>query len=307
MTPPLVDLVVVGSVNADVRAEVRRLPRPGETMLAGADRPEELGGKGANQAVAAAGLGARVAIVAAVGDDDRGGRMIDELGARGVDTSAIVRAPGVSGWAHIVVDPSGENLIVVHPGTNRELSADEVTRAVRALRPRVVLTQLEIPEAAALAALAAGRDVGATTLCNASPSGVPVDLSRLTADVVLVNEHEAAELAGGPTDVGRVLARRGGSTLVVTRGADGVEVWTDGRSHVVPAVPVTEVVDTTGAGDAFAGALAATLAQGCSLDEAVATAVRAGAWAVGRVGTAGLSRAVLEEVPDVRRGHDGRV
>ncbi|MBW0016002.1 MAG: ribokinase [Mycobacterium sp.] len=233
---------VVGSVNLDLTLDVARLPRPGETVLA-SSLTRAPGGKGGNQAVAAARAGARVRFVGAVGDDPAAAQLRAHLRANGVGLDGMIERPGPSGTAIIVVDAAAENTIVVAPGANAclTLSPSVVTDC------DVLLTQLEIPVAAAVAAARQARSAGAVVIVNASPAGRDGDaLAELAAatDVVIANEQEAAEWHWRPTH------------LVVTQGADGARyVGTDGEFQV-PAPAVT-AVDTTGAGDVFAGVLAA--------------------------------------------------
>ncbi|OBK18647.1 ribokinase [Mycobacterium asiaticum] len=236
-------VVVVGSVNLDVTLDVAKLPRPGETVLA-SSLTHAPGGKGANQAVAAARAGARVQFVGAVGEDAAADQLLAHLLSAGVGLDGVVRQPGPSGTAVIVVDAGAENTIVVAPGANRHLT----------LTPDVfddcdvLLTQLEIPVTTALAAARQAKRAGAVVMLNASPAGSDADaLAELAGvtDVVVANEHEVTEW------------RWQAPHLVVTLGASGARyVGVDGEFEV-PA-PGVAAVDTTGAGDVFAGALAAS-------------------------------------------------
>ena len=253
-------VTVVGSMNIDTTVRVVSHPRPGETVL-GRSAPSAPGGKGANQAVAAAATGAATALVAVVGTDPAGQAYRDALAEHGVDVSHVARSAVLpSGRAFITVSDDGENSIVVVPGANDELDSDLVAAALDP-RPRVLLTQLESPPHVVEAALTMARDRGIRSVLNASPV-VPeaAALARL-ADVVAVNEHERDQL-GDLADVCTTLGARGAT-------------W--GRATVQP--PPVAVVDTTGAGDAFAGALAGRLALGDARQEALAEAVRAGALA----------------------------
>jgi ribokinase len=237
---------VVGSVNMDLTFNVDALPRPGETVLA-ASLTNAPGGKGGNQAVAAARAGARVQFVGAVGDDPAGEQLRAHLRANGVGLDGIVELKGPSGTAIIVVDAGGENTIVVAPGANGRLTPDAWAMPAVLGECEVLLIQLEIPVATAVAAARAARSAGAVVIVNASPGGQ--DQATLTelaaaADVVIVNEAEAAGWSWEPAH------------LVVTLGARGARyVGTDGE-FAVPA-PAVKAVDTTGAGDVFAGVLAA--------------------------------------------------
>jgi ribokinase len=237
---------VVGSVNLDQSFTVQALPRPGETVLASSSSAAP-GGKGGNQAVAAARAGASVDIVAALGDDPAAAVLRAHLRDNGVGLGGVVTVPGPSGAAAIVVDSHAENSIVVAPGANAHLSmASAEVRSVVAAAD-VVLLQLEIPMETALAAARLGRDGGALVVVNASPAGAsPEALEALAVmvDVVVLNDDESRQWHWPVPH------------LVITRGADGAtHVGPDGRCDV--AAPAVEAVDTTGAGDVFAGVLAA--------------------------------------------------
>jgi ribokinase len=284
-------VVVVGSINEDVVLHLSRNIRPGETVTA--KRIERLpGGKGANQAVAAAAAGAGVTMIGAVGDDTGGIRMIEDLRRRGVNTEPVRTAKGVStGTAYITVTPDGENTIVLDPGANALMDSAAVEEAWAALpTARVLLSLLEIPLGAVTAAVRLAADTGVRPVVTLAPAQ-PVPAELLSGlDPILVNEHEAAFLlqadnlgddAGGAA---RELLRLGPASAVITLGAAGAAVADSSGIRLLPAVPVERVVDTTGAGDAFAGALAAALAQGGDLDAAVGAGLRAGAKAVGRSG-----------------------
>lgn len=287
-------VVVVGSANADLAVRVPRLPLPGETVL-GSDLATLAGGKGANQAVAAHRLGADTVLVAAVGDDRFGDDVRASLTREGLPSDHLVRVGGVAtGVALIVVDVVGENTVVVAPGAN-ELLDEHALRGVPAvLDPDAVLVlQLEIPLAACLAAARDARRAGARVVLNAAPLPEAVD-ARLAdllreVDVLVVNEGEAARLGGHtgePVDwlaAAAGLCDLGPKTCVVTLGARGA-VRADAAESVAHAAFSVDAVDTTGAGDAFCGALAAALAAGTSLDQAVRRACAAGAVATTRMG-----------------------
>jgi len=264
-------VIVVGSLNVDLVTHVERIPRPGETLL-GEGLERLAGGKGANQAVAAREAGAEVVMVGAVGDDDAGRSYAKRLRRLGIGAALDV-VDGPSGHAMITVDEAGENAIVVIPGANARLAAGALA-AVEDVGPGdVVLVQLEIPltTVAAVARRASGR--GARVVINCAPYAVlPPDVVAL-ADPVVVNESEAALLADGDQVPG---------SLLVTFGAAGA-MW-DGERVEGVAVPGHKVVDTTGAGDAFCGALASALAAGADRSAALRRAVEAGARAVQRVG-----------------------
>ncbi|MCV7224222.1 PfkB family carbohydrate kinase [Mycolicibacterium elephantis] len=237
---------VVGSVNLDHTFVVNALPRPGQTVLASATATAP-GGKGGNQAVAAARAGAEVQLVAALGTDAAAAQLRAHLEANEVGLAGVVTLPGPSGSAVIVVDNTAENTIVVAPGANAHLSVhDADVRAVIA-DSDVVLMQLEIPVGAAVDAAEVARAAGAVVIVNASPAGAPphalLALSQL-ADVVVVNESEAGHWHWPVPH------------LVITRGSRGASYLGDDERFDVRA-PAVDAVDTTGAGDVFAGVLAA--------------------------------------------------
>ncbi len=265
------DVAVIGSVNLDLVATTARLPGPGETV-SGTSYAEHAGGKGLNQAIAAARSGALVALVAAVGDDAAGTTLRSLAADDGIDVTAVsVVAGEATGRALITVDEHAENSIVVVPGANARLRAEAAPRA------RVVIAQLEVPIDEVITAFRHARREGGTTVLNPAPAQVLPDELVQLCDIVVPNEHEA-ELIGGVSalldrGVSAVVTTRGGAGVVVTASIDGVvDTWNE------PAVAVTPV-DTTGAGDAFCGALAARLAAGDELRDAVRYAAAAGALA----------------------------
>jgi len=256
---------VVGSVNMDMGFDVDALPHPGETVLASTARSTP-GGKGANQAVAAARAGAQVQFVGAVGDDSAAATLREHLTANGVGADGLITSPGPSGSAVVVVDAAGENFIVVAPGANGHLTMDSAVMRVVA-DCDVLLLQLEIPVTTATAAAREAHAAGATVIVNASPSGAdPHELAALAelTDVVVVNEAEAAHWDWPVPH------------RVITRGADGASYTGDGTEFTAKP-PAVQVVDTSGAGDVFAGVLAASWASGH--DRALRRACAAGALA----------------------------
>ncbi|WP_028635750.1 ribokinase [Nocardioides sp. URHA0032] len=286
----LVDVVVVGSVNRDYVCRVAVLPAPGETVLGG-EASVGSGGKGGNQAVAASLLGARTAIVARVGRDDDGRALAKDLADAWVDTTELVATSVRTGLAFVMVDATGENSIVVAPGANELLEAATTSRAVGELLSvgGVLVTQAEIPPPAFEAAIMAAEEVGARAVVNLAPyRPVPEDVLAL-CDPLVVNESEASGLLGrevrGVDEARAAAAEIAGRcrSVVVTVGADGAVV---GRGSAVDHVlaEAADVVDTTGAGDAFTGALAAALSAGTDLVESVRIGVRAGTYAVARPG-----------------------
>lgn len=295
-------MIVVGSLNLDLVVGLERMPDPGETVM-GTGLERHPGGKGLNQAVAAARLGAQVAMIGAVGSDDAGAWLRQVAAAEGIDVSRVATVEGPSGTALIEVDSRGQNRIVVVPGANDVVDADHVTASIRALarqhQPAVVLTQGEIPLGAIEAALVAGKEAGATTILNPAPAR---DYPMLgLADVVVPNEHEAAQITGidcgttvDATEAARTLVDRGTRTAIITRGARG-SIWSTGSAGgTVGAFRVT-AIDTVAAGDAYCGGLAAAFAAGEPLTEAMRRASAAGALAASRPGAV-PSLPALEEL-----------
>ena len=285
---------VVGSINQDFVLSVERRPAPGETVT-DARLATHNGGKGANQAATAAILGASVAFLGRVGDEGFGGPLVRSLADKGVDTSLVQEVPGSStGTAFITVTPDGENAITVAPGANRRLSAKNVDDASQPIgEAKVLVAQMEIPPHVVVHAVEVAAESGTRALVNlAPPFEVPRELLE-KLDPLVLNEHEAAFLLGervegidGALSAAPELLSLGPRSVVVTVGEDGA-VFSDGESARHHAAPTVEVVDTTGAGDAFVGALAAKLASDASLEDAVAYAVRAGAAAVTKEGAQG--------------------
>lgn len=288
-------IAVVGSINMDMVAHARRLPRPGETLL-GEDFQMAPGGKGANQAVAAARLGAQVNFVSRVGTRVHGRALIAALRAEGVDaTHTIEDEAALPGIAVIMVGrEGGENSIVYIPGSNAQLAPADIREASAALQQaQVVVAQLEVPQPAVLEAFRLAQAAGVRTILNAAPAhAVDPELLALT-DCLVLNETEAAQLAGlpetgdSPESLARaavgVLLGRGLRCVLVTLGAQGVLVADAAGLRLVPARRV-QAVDTVGAGDTFVGGVATAWAEGRSLDEAVRLGQAAAAIAVSRVG-----------------------
>lgn len=261
-------VVVVGSANVDLVGTAPRHPLPGETLI-GSDFHEYPGGKGLNQAVAAARAGSRTAFICAVGDDDAGRFLHSIASGEGLDLAGVHISPNEpTGRALIVVDDAGENSIIVVPGSNALCPP-----ATKIGPSDVVLAQLEVPISTVTNSFAAAREAGAMTILNPAPAGeLSTELLAL-CDIVIPNEHEI-ELLGG---VSR-LQEAGVDTVIVTKGAAGVDIHHQGLNQRLPSFQVTPV-DTTGAGDAFCGALAASLAAGRELDDACLRALAGGALA----------------------------
>jgi ribokinase len=286
-------IAVVGSINTDLVVYTLRLPRPGETALGG-DLQTFGGGKGANQAVAAARLGATVRMIGRVGDDDFGRVGIANLARHRVDVEGVLTTEGApSGVALIVVDERGENLIALAPGANLRLTAADVERAWNGMSGcSILLLQLEVPLEANVRAAELGRAAKMTVILNPAPAPrTPLPAGLLGAvDVVVPNESEAATLTGvavadpGSAErAGRELLAMGPPAAIVTLGPRGARLITrDGAEHV-PAVPLA-AVDTTAAGDAFCGGLAFALARGDGLSEAARYAAHVAALSVTRRG-----------------------
>ncbi|MGY0024161.1 ribokinase [Streptomyces sp. cg35] len=284
------DLLVVGSANADLVVGVERRPGAGETVL-GSDLVVHPGGKGANQAVAAAKLGARTALLARVGDDGHGTLLRESMESAGVDTSGVLVGGAPTGVALITVDPSGDNSIVVSPGANGRLTPGDVRAAGELFAgAKVVSVMLEIP-LETVAEVARGLAEGARLVLNPSPPAPLPDEVLAVCDPLIVNEHEARVVLGSQADGdpgdredwARALLALGPRSVVITLGSEGALVADASGSSRVASVKV-KAVDTTGAGDAFTAALAWRLGTGESLAEAAAYAARVGAAAVTKEG-----------------------
>ncbi|MBM7075149.1 ribokinase [Micromonospora humida] len=284
----MTDIVVVGSLNVDVVVPLHELPAPGQTVLGAADHRRAGGGKGANQAVAAARLGRRVAMVGAVGIDADGDWLLGLIAAEGVATEAVLRAPRPTGQAIVLVTADGDSTIAVSSGANMWLAAEHLGPLRDLLgSARAVLLQQEVDAAVVAEAV---RLAEGLVVLNPAPAR-PVDPATLArVDVLVPNRGELAALAGAPpTDAGvdglaamaRSLGTRG--PVVVTLGGDGALVVTTDRQWLIPAERV-DAVDATGAGDTFCAALADALLDGAAIDEAARWASRAAAVTVTRPG-----------------------
>jgi ribokinase len=288
--PPKV--VVVGSLNLDYIATVRRLPVPGETVPA-RKLVRRFGGKGANQAVAAARHGARVSLIGCVGEDDAGRSYRRRLRGERIDTGGLsTTARALTGTALIAVDDSAENLIVVAPGANGCLTAAAVRNQRRRIEAAdVLLLQFEVPMAALIEACRLANQAGISVALNPSPLREGFPWGRRRVDTLIVNEGEAAAIFGLPLKRlaahkvawRAALARKGVERLFVTQGAGPTICLTRSQYVEVPALRV-RAVDTVGAGDAFAGALVTRLAERADLAKAVRCANCAGALATLRSG-----------------------
>ena len=306
-------VAVVGSLNMDLVVRAARLPHPGET-LAGQAFAQVAGGKGGNQAVAAARLGAQVAMIGCVGADPNGAQLRAGLEAEGIDCGALQTSQTAStGVALIVVDDSSQNAIVFVAGSNGELTPETIASHEAVLAAAaVVICQLETPPDAVRATLAAARRLGKIMILNPAPATGPLPADWLPLiDYLIPNELEAATLTGlpvrTPDDAARAAAalrQAGARNVLVTLGAQGVQAALDGATpgaadhagdpvHSAPhsvlhsvhyPAPQVKAVDTTAAGDTFIGALAAQLAQGAAIDPAIRFAQQAAALSVTRAG-----------------------
>lgn len=282
----MTQVIVVGSSNTDMIVRADRLPSPGETVLGG-DLVMAPGGKGANQAVAAARVGADVTFVARVGRDSFGEATLENLRHEGIDTRFVIQdADAPSGVALIIVGPGGQNIIAVAPGANSRLTPSDVHAAKAAfVGTRVVLLQLETPMETVIAAAKAGRAAGATVILNPAPAQSLPDELYSTIDILTPNEPEAALLSGqtSPEAAAHTLLQRGMNTVIVTLGEVGVLIASPEGVRRAPGFKV-KAVDTTAAGDAFNGGLAAALARGELLEPAVRYAQAVAAISVTRLG-----------------------
>ncbi|HRQ00905.1 MAG TPA: ribokinase [Terrimesophilobacter sp.] len=273
-------IVMVGSANMDIVLGVERIPAPGETVLA-TSLAKHPGGKGLNQAVAAARAGATTTMIGAVGTDENGNELETVMTEAGIDARMLRHVAEPTGTAMISVDTTGENAIIVASGANATITTltDNELDAVRGAT--VLLMQLELPISAVTQAARAARSAGGTVMLNAAPAlEVPDELID-ALDYLIVNEHEATVLSGEAdlSDASRSLADRV-NRLVVTLGTQGSELWDAGKLiATVPARRVT-AVDTTGAGDTFCGAFAAAISQGRDFESAARFATAAAALSV---------------------------
>ncbi|MFM0050098.1 ribokinase [Caballeronia grimmiae] len=287
-------VTVVGSLNMDLVARAPRLPLPGET-LAGHAFAQVPGGKGGNQAVAAARLGAQVAMIGCVGNDTNGATLKSSLEAEGIDCTALATSEHApTGVALIIVDDASQNAIVIVAGSNAEVTPERIGAQEDMLaQADVIVCQLETPAETVRAALAAGRRLGRTTILNPAPaaSALPADWFPLV-DYLIPNELEAGTLTGAPISTpddarraAHALKAKGARNVIVTLGGQGVYALLDGDDdgRHLPS-PKVEAVDTTAAGDTFIGGFAAELARGSAVADAIAFGQRAAALAVTREG-----------------------
>jgi ribokinase len=289
-------VVVVGSINVDLVVATPRLPHRAETVLGG-EFARHLGGKGANQAVAAARAGASVTFIGAVGRDTDGDESVAALQAEGIDVTRIRRVNAPTGVALIAVAPDGENQIVVAPGANALVAAEDASLFADDARSGVLLACLEVPMEAVIAAMSATRRIGLVPIVNPAPAQQLPPEVLAAGPILTPNEDELLELTG-EADVDAAVASlldAGARAVIVTRGAAGA-ILADGSRRLPFAGRVVDAVDATGAGDTFSGVLAAWLAQGQTLEIATEAANTAAGLSVTRAGARGgmPSRAAIE-------------
>lgn len=285
-------IVVVGSLNMDLVLQAPRIPAPGETVLGASDLARFPGGKGANQASAAARLGAQVRMVGRVGNDEFADPVLASLTDVGVDTTYVVRDErAATGLGMIVIDADGQNAIVVASGANAAVTVDDVAAAESVIaRSNILLLQLEIPMPAVIAAAQVARRHAVTTILNPAPAQpLPADLLACV-DVLIPNESEAEILSGttpgASADIGvlaEALRATGVATTIVTLGSRGCARVEPDAVTLHPSFSI-EAVDTTAAGDAFVGGFAAALAAGSNIETAIVQGSAAGALACTRLG-----------------------
>jgi ribokinase len=285
MSQPRAPVTVLGSINMDIVLRVARFPKPGETILA-TTITRRGGGKGANQAIAAARAGAAVRMIGAIGGDADGRHLLSLLQENGVDCAQVEVDPeNVTGAAYVVVDGEGENQIIVFSGSNATAADGDEDRE------GVLLAQLEVP-LPSVSSFLARRGEASVTILNAAPFRQGAEELFGLADLVVINETELATYCDAPdrparanevVDMARTLLRRDGQRIIVTRGAMGSITVKRDAVFAAPSAPA-DVVDSTGAGDCFCGFVAAELAAGRALSDAITTAHRAAALAVSNLG-----------------------
>lgn len=294
--PPQKSVLVVGSINVDCTVNVRQLPKPGETIH-GTDAVYLPGGKGGNQAVSVAAAGTKVVMIGAVGTDSHGIAARESLSGYGVDTAGVLKKPGATGTAFIFVEASGENLIVVTPGANSLVSpsdADTLIREFTKDAPPIVLAQLELPIQTVEQAARITESLHGRFILNLAPAVAISSEMLAVCDPIVLNEPEAAFLLGREItsstealQAAQELANRSKS-VVITLGSQGAVYAQIDKSGGTESkhfgTKKVQAVDTTGAGDAFVGAMTAALAKGSELGEAVELGILAGTAAVLHVG-----------------------
>ncbi len=300
-------IAVLGSINMDLVIRCAHLPRPGETLLA--ESAEEIcGGKGANQAVAAARAGGDVSMIGRVGDDAFADRLMSNLVREGIDCSHVHKTENCpSGLATVFVEESGENSIVVVPGANGRFSREDVIAASSLIAASdILLVQLEVPLGTVVTAIEFARLAGVKVILDPAPAPDECPAELMNVDLISPNESEAAAIIGrtvGSVEdaekAARELHKRGANNVAITMGAEGTLYWDGTSANLVAPFPTT-VVDTTAAGDAFAGALAVHWVCSDNLVEAVSFANAAGSLAASRIG-AQPGMATQEEIETLWR------
>ena len=287
-------VVIYGSINTDLIAYTPKLPQQGETLL-GKSYLMALGGKGANQAVAAAKLGAKVCMVGHVGDDTFGRQVLEQLTDYGVDVANVeMVADQGSGLAVISVDDNGENTIIVLSGANMQFDQQDVIRTESLFDDtKVLLLQLEVPVEADLAVARAAHAKGITVVLDPAPAAELPDELYSSVDILTPNEVETEMMVGirpsspqEAADAAKILQSRGVNTVIVTLGSEGVFCASGTRSIYVPVFDV-DAIDTVGSGDAFNGGLAVAISEGMEIDDALQWGAAAGALSTTRSGAAG--------------------
>jgi len=291
----MASVVVVGAINIDLVIRLQRLPARGETVTGGTFTTTH-GGKGANQSIAARRLGADVTLIGAVGDDAFGRETVENLKAEGVDISRVVLKRKPTGVAQIMVDDEGENVVAVAPGANSDLAATEVEAEMGKIPARnaVVVASLEVPDAAVIAAARTARRLGWRFVLNPAPAYALSTGLLASCDILTPNEHEVG-LLGMPVEN---ILQNGVQAIIITRGADGADLVRSGRPVLHQSAFEVDVVDTTGAGDAFSATLAWALAEGRPLEDALRLAAAGGALATRSLGarTGFASRSEVERL-----------
>lgn len=282
-------VLVAGAINTDLVARTSRAPEAGETVT-GSSFAIFGGGKGANQAVAAARSGAITALLGAVGDDDFGAARQRVLAADGIDLQSVeTAADKASGVALISVEESGENRILYVPGATLTVTPEQARGAVERVQPAFVLLTLELPSETLSALVTAAQNIGATVVLNATPEPEQAESLLAEIDVLIVNEVEAAALtgtrvtAGSSGEAAQTLRQRGPANVVITLGSAGAVIASEAGIAAIGA-PEVKTIDTTGAGDTLCGAMVAAMARGEQFDDAVTHGVSAASLAVTKAG-----------------------
>ncbi len=301
-------IAVVGSINKDLIMQVDRHPQPGETLTA-VGVSTAFGGKGANQAVAAARLGAEVTMIGAVGRDPTGNEQIEHFLNEGIHTDAVMQCDEPSGIAYITVDSAGENSIILYPGANHQITPDWVRKnRSQITKADVLMLQLEIPVEVSLAAAEIAAASGTLIIFNPAPvHTVPDRLFQLT-DIITPNESELALLAGDkdPGKAEEILLGKGVKSVLATMGAEGCRYRDAGRQFSLPTYLSVKVADTTAAGDSFNAAIAYAVGSGLDITDAAEFSSAVGSITVSRKG-AQTSLPVLQEVEQFMVDHQGEL